>query len=103
MGGRWIISHKQKTVEISIELCHKKWKDNTSGLTGVITLLEVIKTLERRGKHIEQGKIEIGFDNRIQHRNLVAKIKKSNTHAQEASAEIAMTKHVMKKINLKYK
>ena len=63
-----------------------------------MTLLEVIKVLERRGKHVEHGKIEIGFDNRTQCRNLVAKIKKSNMCAQEAGVEIAMMKHVMKKI-----
>ena len=61
-------------------------------------LLEVITALERRGKHIEHGKIEIGFDNRMQQRNLVASIKKSNVCAQEAGAEIAMIKQLRKKI-----
>ena len=98
MGGRWIISNKQKTVEISGELCHKKWNDNASGVAEVMTLLEVTTTLERRGKHIEYGKIEIGFDNRVQHRKLVENVKKSSTCAQEADAEIAMIKNLINKI-----
>ena len=65
MGGRWIISNKQKTMEISGELHHKKWNDNASGVVEAIALLEIITVLEGRGKHAQCGKIEIGFDNRI--------------------------------------
>ena len=56
--------------------------------------------LERRGKHIEHRKIEIGFDNRMQHWNLIANVKKSDMHAQEAGAEIAMIKHWIKNIEV---
>ena len=88
-------------MKISEELYYKKWNDNTLGVAEVMVLLEVITTLERRGQHIEYGKIEIGFDNRMQHRNLVANIKKSSTYAQEADAEITMIKHLIKKLSLK--
>ena len=67
MKGRWIIDNKENITEIYGELYHKKWNNNILGVAKVITLLELITVLERRGKHIEHGKIEIGFDNRIQY------------------------------------
>ena len=59
--------------------------------------------LERREQHIEYRKIEIDFDIRRQHRNLVANIKKSSTYVQEAGAGIANIKQLTKKLSLKKK
>ena len=39
MGGRSILSNRQRSVEISGELYHKEWNDNTAGIAEKITLL----------------------------------------------------------------
>ena len=103
MGGRWIISNKQRTFEFSGELYHKEWKENMAGIAEVITLLELITVLERRGRHINEGCIEIGFDNKKQYQRLMNRMKKSNMWAQEAGAEVAMIKYQLKKIKFEVK
>jgi len=98
MGGRWIMSNTQRTFELSGELFHKEWNENTAGVAEVITLLELITVLERRGRHINEGCIEIGFDNKKQYHRLMSKMSKSNMWAQEAGAEVAMIKEHLKQI-----
>ena len=64
MSRVWMILNKEKTVEISNKLHHKEWSNNKSGVAEVIVLLELVTALERRGRHIQNSKIEAGFDNR---------------------------------------
>ena len=59
-------------------------------------LLELITVLERRDRHINNGIITIGFDNRRHYQNIVNEIYKPNAYAIEAGAEIA---EIKKKIN----
>ena len=99
MGGVWIISDTNRKFEISNEMYHKRWRENTSGSAEVLVMLELITVLERRGRHINQGSIAIGFDNKKHHCNIVKEIYKINVYAMEAGAEIAAIKEKMKQIN----
>ena len=63
----------------------------------------MITVLDRRGRHIENGRIEIGFDNKQQYRQIMSSIKKSNMYVQESGAEIAMIKHLIEKIKFEVK
>ena len=45
MGGRWIISNRRRSGEISGELYHKEWNEITAGIAETITLLELITVL----------------------------------------------------------
>jgi len=103
MGGRWILSNTQQSAKISGELYHKEWDDNTIAIAETITLLELLTVIERRGRHIENGSIEIGFDHKRQYRQITGKIMKSNIYAQEGGAEIAAIKEIIDRINFEIK
>jgi len=64
----------------------------------VIVLLELLIVLERKGREIEHGKIEIGIDYRRAHRKIISAIKKSNEYAKESGVEIARIKRILKRI-----
>ena len=98
MGGRWILSNRQRSVEISGELYHKEWNDSTAGIAETITLLELLSVIERRGRHIENGSVDIAFDNKRHYRQITNDIRKSNMYAQEAGGEIARIKDLLQRI-----
>ena len=83
---------------MSSELYHEKEYTNISGVAKLIVLLELITVLERRERHIANGKIRIGFDNRKNNWNIISSIKKGNIHTQEAGREIAIIKKMIGKI-----
>jgi hypothetical protein len=62
MAGHWIIADRRKELHLQNTLYHKKWGNNTIVGAETITLLELFEVLWRKGKHINRGKIEIGFD-----------------------------------------
>ena len=47
---------------------------------------EFVDVLERRGRHIEEGIINIGVDNRKTNDKLVNEIRKTNDYAQNEGA-----------------
>ena len=61
-------------------------------------LLELIEVIEKKSRHINQGKITIGFDYRKSHNKIIKDIKKTSDYVQEAGAEIVMIKKEIKKI-----
>ena len=63
----------------------------------MIVLLELLAVIESKGRHIEFGEINIGFDYRNGCKKIVNQIKKNNMHAQEAGAEISRIKELIKK------
>jgi len=103
MSGVWIISDIEKKFKISNEMYHKRWRDNTSGSAEVIVMLELITVLERRGRHINEGCITIGFDNRRHYKSIVNKIHKSNVYAMEAGSGIASIKQKIDQIKFDVK
>jgi len=103
MSGVWIMADKEKTFQISNEIYHKRWRDNTAGAAEVIVMLELLTVLERRGKHIKEGCITIGFDNRRQYKNIVNRIHKSNVYAMEAGSGISSIKNKLDQIEFEVK
>ena len=99
MGGCWIIAQSNRKVTfLKSKLYHNQWNDNTSGIAEVLTLLDLISVIETRGKHIQQGKIKIAFDNRVGYRKIVNNILKFNEYAKEAGGEIAVIKEKLQNI-----
>ena len=74
MAGFWCLTDTNLQTEISRELYHKEWNNNTIGEAEVIVLLELLQVLERKGHHINQGIVKIRFDNRVNHRKIVQDI-----------------------------
>lgn len=98
MGGYWIITNSSKQYKHEKSLYHKNWRVNTSKGAEAITLLELISVIERKGRGIERGKIIVAIDNRKVHRGILSEIVKPSTHTQDAGAEIAQMKKLLKKI-----
>ena len=78
MSGCWILTDVEKSFKYENILYHKYWKDNVPGSAEVIVLLELISVLERKGRHIEQGEIRIGFDHKKGYKKIIKSILKSN-------------------------
>ena len=76
MSRAWIVSNKNKTIEIKNELHHKEWCDNASGIAEVIVLLQLVMVIEQRGRCIQYGKIEISFNNKRNYRKIVEDLQK---------------------------
>ena len=84
-------------------LYHKNWNLNTIVGAEAITLLELMEVLKRRARHIENGKITIGFDNRIAHQQMINEVVKPTMFANDAGAEIAQIRDIMKEIKFEVK
>ena len=98
IGGYQIIANYQSKNLFKNETYHQQWKDNTSSVAEVIILLKLITVLEKKGKHINQGKIKTGLNKRKSYIKIVQEICKLNTCAWEVGEEIAMIKKKLKKI-----
>ena len=80
MGECWIIANLNSKMLLSNILYHQRWDENISGVAEVITLLELLIVIEKKGRHIRHGKIEIGFDNKKGYDKIVKQIYKLNTY-----------------------
>ena len=89
MGGCWIIEDKEKTFRKERIVYHKRWDENSAGSAEVSVLLELIEVIAHKGKHIEEGEIVIGFDNRKMFKRLTSPIRRNSVYAQESGAEIS--------------
>ena len=103
MGGCWIISDKNKSFEKEHVLYHKRWIENNSDVAEVLVLLELLEVIEAKGRHINEGEINIGFDLRKAHKKIINNIMKSNEYAQESGAEISRIKDILQKIKFTVK
>ena len=61
-------------------------------------MLELLEVLERKGRHILQGHIIIGVDNRRVYWKIVEDIKKASTYIQDTGVEILQIKKLLSKI-----
>ena len=61
----------------------------------MILFLELIKVIEKKGRHIERGKLIIGFDYRRSHAKIKKGIKRLNEYAQETGIEVTITKKLL--------
>ena len=99
MGGSWIIGDKNNRRLLGNKLYHKDWRENTSGAAEVIVLLELMMVIQKKGRNINSRKIIIGVDYKRAYKKIIEEIMKPNKYVQEARAEIALIKQLMKKIN----
>jgi hypothetical protein len=103
MGGCWILEDLDKRFRKENIIYHKQWEDNSPGIAEVIVLLELLEMIDRKGKGITEGQIQIGFDNKQAYRKIMAPIKKTNVYAQESGSEIARIKDILKNIKFEVK
>ena len=96
MAGHWIIADRRKELHLQNTLYHKKGGNNTIIGAETITLLELFEVLWRKGKHINRGKIEIGFDNKKAYKEIKTTLRKYTKYAQDAGAEITRTKEIIR-------
>ena len=75
MGRCLIISDENKSFKKEHVLYHKKWIDNNSGVAEVIVLLQLLEVIEAKGRHINEGEINIGFDLKKAHKKIINNIK----------------------------
>ena len=64
IGGYQIIICKSKGTRIENRLCHKEQEDNASEVAEVIALLKLLVVLQKQSRHVEPGKITIGYNYR---------------------------------------
>ena len=65
----------------------------------VIVLLELVTTLEKEGRNTREGKIIAGVDCKRTHEKIDQDTRKSNRHAQDSGADIAMIKQLWRKLD----
>ena len=80
--------HKSRN-KLEKEVYHKKWTNNIVVGAEVITLLELLEVIKRKGWHISQGLLVIGVDNRKVYRRITQDIKKARVFTYNAWAEIS--------------
>jgi len=71
---------------------------NTPKSAEAITLLKLAEIIERKGRMIDFGIIEISIDNRDVDRKIISNIKKSNHLVQDRGVEILQLRRLLKKI-----
>ena len=74
---------------------------NTPKSAEVITLLELVEVIERKGRMVDFGMIKISIDNRDAYKKIISNIKKSNYLVQDRGAEISQIRRLLKKIKFK--
>ena len=103
MAGSWHIKNDENELLLSNLIYYKDWNDNNLIGSKAITLLELIETIERKGRNITSRKIEIAFDNRISYRRIVEEIAKLIVYSKDAGAEIAKIKKIIERSPFKIK
>jgi len=98
MTGHWIITTYQQTHQIERTIYHKDWKQNTIVGAEAITLLELLEVISKKCRNVRRGTIKIGFDNAKAYNNIVKNLNKPTQYAQDAGAEIARIKELIKDI-----
>ena len=68
VADHWILTNNERQYKLKSTICHKNWSNNTIVGAETITLLESFQALHRKGKHIWNGLVKIGFNNRREHK-----------------------------------
>jgi len=99
MARFWYIKDSENKSLLQNLIYHREWQNNSTEEAEAITLLELMEVIERKGKHIREEKIQIGFDNRQAYKKIVQKLMKPSIYTREAGAEIARIKRIMDKVS----
>ena len=98
MGGHWMLMNIDSKERKFNTLCHKEWDKNTIVGVEAIVLLELLVTLEKRGRNVNSGKVTVGLDNRKAHIGIVEEIKRNSEVTKDAGAEIIEMKNIVNRI-----
>ena len=86
---------------VSIMLHHKEYRKNTVVGAEVLVVLDMFAVIEWKGRRINEGKLEIGSDNREIYRAIAEDIEKISTCARDAGVEIAEIRRILRKKKFK--
>ena len=65
MARFWCIRNQTQELLLKYHLYHKEWENNTVIGAEAMMLLELIETINKKGRGIASGRIVIGVDNRF--------------------------------------
>ena len=97
MAGYWTMQDLNQELLLHHHVYHKEQNENMVVRAEAITLLELIKIVERKGRGITHGRLVIRVDNCLVYHRIVENIAKPNVYAQDAGAEIAQIKKLIEK------
>ena len=95
MAGHWRIESTDRSIKLKNTLFHKEQGANTIVGAEVVTLLEMLEVIHKKSKHMQQGSIKIGFDNRKAYKIIAANVIKPTQHTQDGRAAIARIKQII--------
>ena len=78
MGGVWIISNAQRETFLEHRTHHKRWNNNYNVTAEALTLLGLIKVIEKKSRNMSEGRIVISLDYRQACKKIVKNIVKNN-------------------------
>ena len=64
-------------------------------------MLEILLVIEKEGRNINRGKVEVALDNSKVHREIVNAIVKLYKQLWDTGAEVVQIKRLLKKLGLK--
>jgi len=103
MTGHWRIESEDRSIKLENTLYHKEWGANTIVGAEVITLLELLEVIYKKSKHMHQGSIEIGFDNKKAYKTITSKVVKPTQYAQDGGAAIARIRQIINETQIEIK
>ena len=89
LGGFWIISNPEKISEIKHSIHDKYWDYGSTEGGEATILLDLIVTIVLKSKHISEGSISIGNDNKLLVKAINKKIMKENQYTTSTRAKIS--------------
>ena len=101
IGSCLFITDEKKQKMMHNTLFHKSWSNNTVKGAEAIMLLELVTVLYKRSKSIALAKTTIAVDNWKKHRGLVDETCKVSYFFQDAGAEIAQIRKLVKETQYK--
>jgi len=103
MGRFWIITDREKSIEITNKIYCKQWIFNTEKEAELIVLLELLEVLARKGKYIMSRSIEVWIDNKYVNQKVYGMLLKPSLYSQDASTKIMRIRKILDIINFNIK
>ena len=97
------MKYVDQSIALENSLFHKEWGSNTIVGAEAITLLELLEVINKKSKHIQHGKINIGIDNRKLRKTIIEKVMKPAQYTQDGGAVITRIKEIIKEASIEIK
>ena len=92
LGSYWKISNIEKINEIKHSIFDKQWDYGTIEGGKATVLLDLVATIVYKSKHITEGKMIIGNDNKLLVKVIINQIQKENQFTIKVGAKVSMIK-----------